>query len=274
MDLMRLVDKMPAFPASVQRVVELTSDIQCNPKELVNALDHDPVLTAKILKVANSAYFGVATQIASIKHAVVYLGLNSVKHIAVTVASVGVMPRNNAAGLDMNAFLGHSLATAVIARQLARRGGVSPARIQEHFVAGLLHDIGQVVWAHFRPELYIDVLKVIEETGCATADAEQEILGSTHGELGGLLAEKWQFSQPLIDAIRFHHHAPDTTPADVMRDTVYLASLLAHAHAQTIPEVVLNARQQERFHHPSDSLLERMPDLDQEIQEAWAFMDL
>ena len=110
-------------------------------------------------------------------------------------------------------------------------------------MAGLLHDIGQVVWAHFRPELYVDVLKTVEETGCSTNDAEQHVLGSTHGELGGLLAEKWQFSPELIDAIRFHHTTPDDTYVDVMRDAVYLASLLAHAHTHGIDNVSLTEMQ-------------------------------
>jgi len=118
------------------------------------------------------------------------------------------------------------------------------------------------------------VLQKIDETGCTTNDAEQQILGSTHCVLGGLLAEKWQFSQPLIDAIRYHHEPPDATDVHVMRDTVYLASVLAHAHVGSITEVVLSDRQQERFRNHSPSLLESMPNLDEEIQEAWAFMNL
>ena len=140
-------------------------------------------------------------------------------------------------------------------------------------MAGLLHDIGQVVWAHFRPELYVDVLKTVEETGCSTNDAEQHVLGSTHGELGGLLAEKWQFFSELID-IRFHHTTPDDTYVDVMRDTVYLASLLAHAHTHGIDNVSLTEMQENRFRGKSESLLQSMPNLNEEIQEAWAFMDL
>lgn len=270
---MRLVDKMPAFPISVQRVLELTSDIHCDPRELVNALDHDPVLTVKILKVANSAYFGVATKIASIKHAVVYLGLNTIKHIAVTVAAIGVMPRNNAAGLEIDEFLGHSLATAVIARQLARSIHVSPAKIQEHFVAGLLHDIGQVVWAHYRPEAYHEVLVHKRKMTMTLETAEANILGSTHGELGGLLATKWQFSKPLIDAIRFHHHPAEESADNTMRDTVYVATLLAHVLNDGEP-VTLPVRLEERFRGDATQLLKNMPKLDEEIQQAWTFMEL
>ena len=273
MELTRLVDKMPAFPVSVQRVIELTSDIQCDPRELVHALDHDPVLTVKILKVANSAYFGVATRIASIKHAVVYLGLNTVKHIAVTVASIGVMPRTNSAGLDMDSFLSHALATAVITRNLARQNRVSPVHIQEHFVAGLLHDIGKVVWAHFRPEAYQEVLQLEQSQDISHLVAEAEILGSTHDELGGLLAEKWQFAQPLIEAIRHHHIVAEVSPGNIMRDTVYLGNQLAHVReGRDVPE--LHPRLQERFRGNAAEILDRMTNLDDEIQQAWSFMEL
>jgi HD-like signal output (HDOD) protein len=87
-----MCDRMPAFPASVQKVIALTSDINSSPKDLVNVIDHDPVLTMKILKVANSSYFGLSRKIVSINHAVVYLGLTTVKHVALAIA--GGIPRH------------------------------------------------------------------------------------------------------------------------------------------------------------------------------------
>jgi putative nucleotidyltransferase with HDIG domain len=271
--LMRLVDKMPAFPVSVQRVIELTSDMHCDPRELVHTLDHDPVLTVKILKVANSAYFGVATKIASIKHAVVYLGLNTVKHIAVTVASIGVMPRTNVAGLDMDGFLAHSLTTAVLARRLAQQSNVSAIKVQEHFVAGLLHDIGQAVWAHFRAETYQQVLELAGTTTFSRLEAERQILGTTHGELGGLLAEKWQFSPPLVAAIRHHHLPAEESAGNIMRDTVLVASQLAHL-LRSEPHEPLTERLEDCFSGPAESLLHRRDGLEDELERAWSYMQL
>ena len=118
-ELLEMCERMPAFPASVQKVIALTSDINSSPKDLVKVIDHDPVLTMKILKVANSAYFGLSRKIVSINHAVVYLGLNTVKHVALAIAAIGSLPRENNADFDMDDFLLHSLTTAVLTRSLA-----------------------------------------------------------------------------------------------------------------------------------------------------------
>ncbi|MFY8041295.1 MAG: HDOD domain-containing protein, partial [Rhodoferax sp.] len=113
------VDGMPAFPKSVQRILELTRDVNSTPKDLVDVIDKDPVVTVKILKVVNSAYYSLPKQITSIGHAVVYLGFNTIKNLALSIAAIGMMPKDNAAGFDVQQYLLHSLATAGIAKQLA-----------------------------------------------------------------------------------------------------------------------------------------------------------
>ena len=115
------VDSMPAFPKSVQRILELTRDINCTPKDLLDVIDKDPVVTIKILKVVNSAYYGIPKQITSVSHAVVYLGFNSIKNMVLSIAAIGMMPKHNAADFDIVQYLVHSLTTANIAKQLAQR---------------------------------------------------------------------------------------------------------------------------------------------------------
>ena len=98
--VVEMVDKMPAFPESVQQVLELTGDINCSPRELVRVVEHDPVLTGRILKVVNSAYFALKG-INSVKEALAFIGLNTLRSVALTVAAIGVLPKRNKAGLDM-----------------------------------------------------------------------------------------------------------------------------------------------------------------------------
>ena len=126
---------------------------------VVSVIEHDPVLTGKVLKVVNSAYFGLSRQLVSIKHAVVFVGINTIKHLALSIAAIGSLPRRNQAGFDIDDYLRHSLTTGTIARYIARRSNPSVRDIEDYFLAGLIHDIGKVVLALYVPDEYSVVLR-------------------------------------------------------------------------------------------------------------------
>ena len=125
----KMVERMPAFSVSAQKI--LTTDFNCVPRDLVAVIEHDPVLTGTVLKIVNSIYFGLSKTIISIKHAVVVLGLNTVRHLAMTIAAIGSLPRENDAGFDMDEYLQHSLCTGAVSRMLAGRCGVPKRRPEE-----------------------------------------------------------------------------------------------------------------------------------------------
>ncbi|MFK5892431.1 MAG: HDOD domain-containing protein, partial [Pseudomonadota bacterium] len=145
--LEKMVDKMPAFPSSVNQILQLTSDINSSPKELIQVIEHDPVLTLKILKLVNSAYFGLSREVTSIKKSVVYIGLNSIKNISISIAAIGVLPSKNLSGYSMSDFLLHSLNTAAVAKLIGKSKGVAETDLGDYFVTSLLHDIGQLALA-------------------------------------------------------------------------------------------------------------------------------
>ncbi len=197
------VDSMPAFPKSVQRILELTRDVNSTPKDLVEVIDKDPVVTVKILKVVNSAYYSLPRQITSIGHAVVYLGFNTIKNLALSIAAIGMMPKQNSSGFDVQQYLLHSLATAGLAKQLAAR--VQDADPMDCFIAGLLHDFGKVVFAQFMPEQFKHALQKSQSTGTSLHTALQEVVGVDHVVVGAMLVEKWRFAPHLIETIRHQH---------------------------------------------------------------------
>jgi HD-like signal output (HDOD) protein len=168
------VDGMPAFPKSVQRVLELTRDVNSMPKDLVEVIDKDPVLTVKILKVVNSAYYSLPKQITSVGHSVVYLGFNTIKNLALSIAAIGMLPKTNEAGFDGQQYLLHSLATAAIAKQVALKAG--DADPMDCFIAGLLHDFGKVVLAQFMPGEFRRALEVSQQQGTSLHLALRETL--------------------------------------------------------------------------------------------------
>lgn len=199
------VDGMPAFPKSVQRILELTRDVNCTPKDLVQVIDKDPVVTVKILKVVNSAYYGLPKQITSVNHAVVYLGFNTIKNLALSIAAIGILPKHNAADFDVDKYLLHSLSTAVIAKQLAMH--LDDADPMDCFIGGLLHDFGKVVCAQFMPDEFKQALQLSRADGTSLHETLQHTLGADHAVIGAMLVEKWHFAPSLIDTIAHQYDA-------------------------------------------------------------------
>ena len=207
------VDGMPAFPKSVQRVLELTRDVNSTPKDLVEVIDKDPVLTVKILKVVNSAYYSLPKQITSVGHAVVYLGFNTIKNLALSIAAIGMLPKTNEAGFDGQQYLLHSLATAAIAKQLALK--VDDADPMDCFIAGLLHYFGKVVLAQFMPREFRSALEVSQQQGSSLHLALRATLGVDHAVVGAMLVEKWRFAPHLVETIRYQY-GPELADSDMI----------------------------------------------------------
>ena len=212
--LAAVVDSMPALPKIVQKILELTRDFESSSKDLVQVIEKDPVVTVKVLRVVNAAYYGLPKPMTSINHAVVYLGFNTIKNLALGIAAIGMMPANNAAGFDGKQCLLHSLSTAGIAKQLALRlVAVDP---MDCFVGGLLHDFGKMVLAQFMPAQFRKALELSQEDGTSLPMALRKVIGADHAEVGAMLVEKWRFPVDLVESIRFQH-GPD------LKDTPMIA---------------------------------------------------
>lgn len=212
------VDGMPAFPKSVQKILELTRDVNCSPKDLVQVIDKDPVVTVKVLRVVNSAYYSLPKQITSINHAVVYLGFNTIKNLALSIAAIGMLPASNAADFDGAQYLIHSLSTAAIAKQLALR--LDDADPMDCFIAGLLHDFGKVVFAQFMPAEFRQALEFSRSNGSSLHLALRELIGADHAVVGAMLVEKWRFPAELVETIRCQY-GPE------VKDTPMIACVFA-----------------------------------------------
>ena len=270
-----MIEAMPAFSGSVTRIMELTADINCAPRDLVEVIDHDPVMTVKILKLVNSAYFGLRQEILSIKQGVVILGINTVKNLAITIAAVGMMPRNSIAGFDSQDFLLHSLGTATIARILSQRIGISNKESTDFFVAGLLHDFGKVVLVQSMPEKMQEALSKAANEEMDLCAAEMEIVGTTHADLGAMLARKWKLPETLARSIEEHHNSSEANEDLPMRDCVIAANLLSkrlefghsgNPHNTEFPKPV-----EERFGGNLEKLLSELGDLSGELDKTRAF---
>ena len=275
--LLAAVEKMPAFPKSVHQVLKLASDINCSQKDLVEVIKNDPVFTLKILRLVNSAYFGLSREITSINHASVYLGLNTLKNVALGLAAVGAIPKMSGSGLDMGAFWLHSLAVATATRLLGTKLGISRDEAADYFASGLLHDVGKAVFALYLPKEYLLAFEKAAEPGVSLYEAEYQVIGATHADIGAMLADKWNLPADLRDAIA-GHHAVQNGGSSQLVDCVFAANQiskkLAFGSAGDFEVEPFPKSVQDRFSLGIEGLIEKLPTLDEEVEHARVFIKL
>jgi two-component system cell cycle response regulator len=193
---------LPSMPAIAVEVLELTKDDTVDISQIAGLVSRDPAMAAKILKTANSSFYGCSQRVATMSQALMILGLNSVKTLVLGFSLVNNLSRGQAKGFDHRAYWKRSIYAATAARALAPRAGV--AELEEAFLAALLADVGVLV---------LD-LTVGEAYGATTVRAashedlpavEAADLGGTHAEVGGLIAEKWRLPALLAGPIAHHH---------------------------------------------------------------------
>ncbi len=265
------VDGMPAFPKSVQRVLELTRDVNSTPKDLVEVIDKDPVLTVKILKVVNSSYYSLPKQITSVGHSVVFLGFNTIKNLALSIAAIGMLPKTNEAGFDGQQYLLHSLATAAIAKQLALKA--DDADPMDCFIAGLLHDFGKVVLAQFMPKEFHAALEISQQKGSSLHLAVRDVIGVDHAVVGAMLAEKWRFAPNLVETIR-HQYGPELADSDMIACVFganQISKKLNFGYAGNHLVEEFPAKVAKRLGGNLDQVIERLGDLSPLFEEAQVF---
>jgi len=272
--LVTFVDKMPAFRSSVQRLLQLAADINADNREIVHVIESDPLMTVKVLKVINSPFYGLASKISSVQRAVVHLGINSIKNMALSVAAIGMLPAQNKAGFNNREFLLHSLTCASLCKLLGERLKVDPAQSSDFFVAGLLHDFGKIVFAEFVPATYKQVLQTAKEKEMALHQVECDLLGIDHSQTGMWLAEHWGLSECLIVAINHHHNEySHSTLSDCLFAANQISKQLKFGFAGNPVVRQFPPELKQRFGMDLEALVTELGDLSHVKTEALAFID-
>ncbi len=210
-EIIAAVDEMPPFPQVVQRAMQELAEPEYEVSGLVDILKVDQAVTANILKLCNSAYFGLPRKVSSLKEAVVYLGADQMRRLLLSGAANKIYEKpNEGYAVFANELWRHALATAVMSQVLCR---YLRLKIDENvvFTSALLHDVGKVVLSAFVIEEYQAIESKVDNGKSSFQEAEKEILGFDHAEIGGKIAEKWEFPPEIIAAIAFHHdpsHSP------------------------------------------------------------------
>jgi putative nucleotidyltransferase with HDIG domain len=198
------VDKMPSLSTTVSKVLEICSRPDTAPNDLNKVISLDPVLTGQVLKLINSAYYSLVNKVTSLTRAIIMLGLNTVKNLALSTAiirCVGQAKKTKA--LPIKEFWEHSIGVGVMAKLLAIERGLPLADREEYFVAGLLHDLGKIPFG----DEYTEVLVHARKNQEPVIRFEQTLMGIDHEEVGQMIASKWKLNAVITDAI-CHHHSP------------------------------------------------------------------
>ena len=202
-DLVKGVIKLVSLPEIFIRVNQVMDDPRHDAKQLGDVISHDPSLTARVLRIVNSAYYALTVKIELVSRAVMVIGEEDLRNLILATSAVDAFKRVPNQLVDIDVFWRHSIHTGIVARLLSKHCNILHG--ERLFVAGLLHDIGKLVLYYKEPELSQEVLLKAAETDGAVFRAEKELLGFTHADVGGALMDAWQLADTLKDVISNHH---------------------------------------------------------------------
>ncbi len=201
------LEEMPSLPTTVSKVLDVCNQQNPSPSDLNRVIALDPVLLSKILRLINSAYYGLSSEITSLVRAIIMLGINTVKNLALSTA---VIERFNSSdhfkALDSFGYWRHSLGVAVISRKLAQLQEVDPKQTESFFIAGLLHDLGKIPINEIVPEMVIQAINQADHNKTPLYQAEGSILGEDHTSVGLKIVQQWKLGKEISEVIEYHHH--------------------------------------------------------------------
>jgi putative nucleotidyltransferase with HDIG domain len=236
--------QLPAMPLVVREVMSSFRNANVGSAIMARKIELDQGLSARVLRVANSSFYGLSREVGSIQDAVTVLGFDTVRSLVVSAGFTRAFPAGADGLFDRHAYWMRSFKVASYTEALAQRlGGVR----QLSFTSGLFHDVGQLVLSICIPEKFADILAQQKTTGLNLIEVEQAVLGFDHSEIGAEMAKRWNFPPEIEHAINFWR-VPDHEPFEPISGMVYVAALLesglkGDALIESLPEMLRNRLQ-------------------------------
>jgi len=227
-DVSRVVDRLPVFPRAAREVVRQVSNSEVGPRELEAVASLDPVLAGRLIQTANSAYYSPRQPIATVFHAVSYVGTETARRVLLAAAI-----RGNFSSPQAHIIWNHSLDVAQLAELLAMHASVKIDPAQA-FLAGLIHDIGRLAFA-MMPVAFQERFQRLTDAGCPLVEVEMCLSGRSHAELGAETLTQWKFPLEIAEAVRWHHR-PERSPLP-LASLLYLAEFMAESQ-EDLPSYV------------------------------------
>jgi HD-like signal output (HDOD) protein len=196
------LDTLPSVPRTYWELRRAVDEPNVSAGDIATIVEKDPAMSVKILQLVNSAYFGLARRMTSVRHAVSYLGIELLKGLALTAHVFATMEGTRIVeGFSLDQLQQKSLLTAQVAKKLPK----DPKKGEEAFTAALVHDIGKIVVAVVLPDRFTEIVRTVQATGRSFHTIEKELLGVTHAEIGAYLLGTWGLPFSIVEAVAYHH---------------------------------------------------------------------
>lgn len=228
--LVARMDQLPSLPAIYTRLLDKMRDPECGIDDIAELVARDISLTARVLKLVNSAFFGLRQQVSSLNEAVNYLGLDTLKALVLSINAFSQFEQKSLGGLSLESLWNHSLLTAGCAKLIAEMETGNARLVDEAFVAAMLHDTGKLVLATNFGADYGAAMAAAGNVPAAAMSAEEIAFGATHADVGGYLFSLWGLPGSIVDAVTWHHDplgSPETTFGPLA--CVHAANVWTHA---------------------------------------------
>ncbi len=225
-DIVERIDLLAPIPAIASEIITKSGDPDSSLSEIADLIVNDPALTANLLKICNSAYFGLPRKVESVKDAVAWVGLDQIVELVLTNSVSDNFKKGlEGYGLGEGELWRHAVTSAHVAKSLAHRFGVSQ---NKHLIytAALLKDIGKLILGRFVAFSAEKINILVHSQGYSFNDAEKNVIGMNHEELGAMVGEKWSFSEKQIYIIRHHHLTDYSARQDLETTLIYLADII------------------------------------------------
>ena len=217
------IDTLKPIPPVATQILALAEDMNSSMSEIADLITHDPAITANVLRMCNSAYFGMRRKVESVNDAITLLGLDHIIDLVLMDSiSHNFRSEHDGYGLGEGELWRHAVLSSYVANTLTEAHGEG---VRKHlvFTAALVKDIGKLILGRFVAFSFEKINILVNSKGYSFTEAEKEIIGMNHEELGALMGQKWRFSEKLIYMIRNHHLSDPSARQDSETAMVYLA---------------------------------------------------
>lgn len=239
-EVVQNVGEIAAIPQVVMKVLDMTSNTRATTQELEDVIGQDQGLTSKVLTLANSSYYGLPRRVSSLRETVMFLGFRAIRNIAMTASCYNMfIGKSDSQSLLKRRIWRHSVDSSLFTRLVCSYA--SDVVPDEAFAAGLLHDIGKAVLEQYYPQAMLQVIHAAERLGIRHYEAEEQILGFNHADVGLALAIHWNLPTALAEAIGYHHYIPAAVNAPKLVAVVAIASDISNMLEDGIDEELWEA---------------------------------